>query len=130
MGGDQGSADARVETNLLIDGSGVTLEGAGVSPLGLAKHRADQTIKHIDGLVGQTGGNVQTDGDQRRMPPAAFVVGDMLDGGAPGFARELGETRLMDQVATAWFDADPSDVLQTLDQTEHRGGRGGFRHLP
>ena len=58
MGGDQGRADARVETNLLIDGSGVTLKGSGVSPLGLAKHRADQTIKHIDGLVGQTGANV------------------------------------------------------------------------
>ena len=58
MGGDQGRADARVETNLLIDGFGVTLKGSGVSPLGLAKHRADQTIKHIDGLVGQTGANV------------------------------------------------------------------------
>ena len=58
MGGDQGRTDARVETNLLIDGSRVTLKGAGVSPLGLAKHRADQTIKHIDGLVGQTGTNV------------------------------------------------------------------------
>src|SRR5271169_5022265 len=51
MGGDQGRADARVETNLLVDGSGVTLKGSGVSPLGLAKHRADQTIKHIDGSV-------------------------------------------------------------------------------
>src|SRR5271163_4160724 len=63
------------------------------------------------------------------MPPGAFVAGDVLDGGAPGFAHELGETRLMDHVATAWFDPNPSDVLQTFDQTEHGGRCGGFRHL-
>ena len=130
MGGDQGRADARVETNLFIDGSGVTLKGSGVSPLGLAEHRADQTIKHIDGLVDQTRANVQNNGDQRCVPPGAFVIGDMLDGRAPGFARELGETRLMDQVAATWFDPNPPDMFQTFDQTEHGGWCGGFRHLP
>ena len=129
MGGDQGGADARVETNLFIDGFCVTLEGAGVSSLGLAKHRADQAIKHIDGPISQTGGNVQTNGDQRGVSPAAFVASDMLGGGASGFARKLGEPRLMDQVATAWFDANLTDVFQTLDQTEHRGWVGGFWHL-
>ncbi len=129
MGGDQRGADARVETNLFIDGFCITLEGAGVSSLGLAKHRADQAIKHIDGPIGQTGGNVQTNGDQRCVSPAAFVTSDMLGGGAPGFARKLGEPRLMDQVATAWFDANLTDVFQTLDQTEHRGWFGGFWHL-
>ncbi len=129
MGGDQGGADARVETNLFIDGFCIPLEGAGVSSLGLAKHRADQAIKHIDGPIGQTGGNVQTNGDQRCVSPAAFVTSDMLGGGAPGFARKLGEPRLMDQVATAWFDANLTDVFQTLDQTEHRGWFGGFWHL-
>ena len=98
MGGDQGGADARVETNLLVDGSGIGLEGAGVPPLGLAKHRADQTIEQIDGLVGQAGGKCpRLIGDQRRMPRCRFVAGDMLDGGAPGLARKLGEARLMDQ---------------------------------
>ena len=91
-----------------------------MSSLGLAKHRADQAIKHIDGPIGQTGGNVQTNGDQRCVSPAALVASDMLGGGAPGFARKLGEPRLMDQVATAWFDANLTDVFQTLDQTEHR----------
>ena len=129
MGSDQGGADARVETNLFIDGFCVPLEGAGMSSLGLAKHRADQAIKHIDGPIGQTGGNVQTNGDQRRVSPAAFVASDMLGGGASGFARKLGEPRLMDQVATAWFDANLTDVFQTLDQTEHRGWVGGFWHL-
>jgi hypothetical protein len=32
-------------------------------------------------------------------------------------------------VATAWFDPNPSDVLQTFDQTEHGGRCGSFRHL-
>ena len=54
----------------------------------------------------------------------------MLDGRAPGFARELGETRLMDQVAATWFDPNPPDMFQTFDQTEHGGWCGGFRHLP
>ena len=127
MGGDQGRADARVETNLFIDGFGVTLKGAGVSPLGLAKHRADQTIKHIDGLIGQTGGNVQTNGDQRCVSPAAFVTSDMLGGGAPGFARKLGETRLMDQVATTWFDANPDGYVS--DARSDRAWRLGWRLL-
>ena len=86
MGGDQGGTDTRVETNLFIDGFCITLGGAGVASLGLAKHRADQAIKHIDGPIGQTGGNVQTNGDQRCVSPAAFVASDMLGGGAAGFA--------------------------------------------
>ena len=47
----QGGADARVKANLLIDGAAIGLEGAGVPPLGLAKHRADEPVEQIDGLV-------------------------------------------------------------------------------
>jgi hypothetical protein len=40
-GGDQRSADARIKTDLLVDGTGIGLEGAGMPTLGLAKHGAD-----------------------------------------------------------------------------------------
>ena len=58
-GRDQRGADAGVETDLLVDGAGIGLEGAGMPPLGLAEHRADQPVEQIDGLVGQAGGEIQ-----------------------------------------------------------------------
>ena len=82
LGGDQGGADARVETDLLVDGSGIRLEGASMPPFGLAEHRADQAVEQIDGLVGQAGGEIQADGDQRRVPALPLVAGDMLNRGA------------------------------------------------
>ena len=107
-GGDQRSADARVETDFLIDGPSIGLEGAGMPPLGLAEHGADQPVEQIDGLVGQAGGEVQADRHQRRVPSLPFIVGDMLDRGAAGLAGELCQARLMDEMSTAWFDADTS----------------------
>ncbi len=57
-GGDQRSADARIKTDLLVDGPGIGLEGAGMATLGLAKHRANQAVKQVDRLVSQAGGEV------------------------------------------------------------------------
>ena len=57
--GDQGGANARIETDFLVDGFGVGLKGAGLPPLGLAEHRADQTIEQVDGAVSQTGGKIR-----------------------------------------------------------------------
>ena len=44
---------------------------------------------------------VQADGDQRRMPALPLVAGDMLDRGAAGLAGELGQARLVDEMAAA-----------------------------
>jgi hypothetical protein len=35
----------------LAVGAAIGLEGAGVQPLGLAKHRPDEPVEQIDGLV-------------------------------------------------------------------------------
>ena len=54
--GDQGGANARIETDFLVDCFGVGLKGAGLPPLGLEEHRADQTIEQVEGVIGQSGG--------------------------------------------------------------------------
>ena len=89
--------------------------------LGLAEHRADQPVEQIDGLVGQAGGEVERDGDQRRVPALPLITGDMLDRGAAGLAGELRQARLMDEMAAPRLDADGADMLQPLDQAEHGG---------
>ncbi len=129
-GGDQRRADARVEADFLIDGPCIRLEGAGMPPLGLAEHGADQPVEQVDGLIGQAGGEVQTDCHQRRVPSLPFIVGDMLDRGAARLAGELCQARLMDKMSSAWRDADTSYMFQPLDDTEHGRRRGGFWHLP
>jgi hypothetical protein len=45
-----GRRRACVKANLLVDGVTV-LEAAGMPSLGLAKHRADEPVEQIDGLV-------------------------------------------------------------------------------
>ena len=129
-GGDQRSTDARIKTDLLVDGPGIGLEGAGMPALGLAKHGADQAVKQVDRLVSQAGGKVQADGDQRRVPALPLVTGDMLHGGAASLASKQGKARLVDQVSAARLDADRANMLQALDQTEHGARLGGLRHLP
>lgn len=54
--GDQGTANARIEADFFVDGLGVGLKGAGLPPLGLEEHRADQTIKQVEGVIGQSRG--------------------------------------------------------------------------
>jgi len=96
---------------------------------GLAKHRPDQPVEQIDGLVGQVDAEVQADGDQRCMSALAFVTGDVLHRRPVGLARELRQARLVDQMTATWLDADRANMLQALDQAEHGGWRGRFWHL-
>ena len=49
----QGGADARVETDLLVDGASVGLKGAGMPRLGLGEHGPDEPLEQIDYLIGQ-----------------------------------------------------------------------------
>ena len=128
--GDQRGTDASVEPDLFIDRPRIRLGGAGMVSLGLAEHRADQTIEQVDGLVGQDRGDVQCCGDQGRVPALPLVAGHMLDSGAAGLANELCQTRLVDKMTAARLDADGAHMLQPLDQAKHAGGRGCLRHLP
>lgn len=129
-GRDQCSADAGIEADLLIDRPRIGLEGAGVPSLRLAEHGADQPLKQLDRLVGQVGSDVERGGDQRRVPALSFVIGDMLYRGAPGLARELRQSSLVDEMAAPRLDADGAHVFKPLDEAEHGGGLGRLRHLP
>jgi len=128
--GDQGSTNASIETDLLVDRPSIRLEGTGVPPFGLAEHCADQPVKQLDGLVGQVGGNVERGGDECRVPTLPLITGNMLHRGAPDLARQLRQARLVDEVATPRLDADGPHVLQPFDEAEHGGGLGRLRHLP
>ena len=56
----QGGADARIETDLLVDGASVGLKGAGMPRLGLGEHGPDEPLEQIHRLIGQSG--AQLDG--------------------------------------------------------------------
>jgi hypothetical protein len=89
LGSNQCSSDARVKANLLVDGSGIRLEGASMPPFGLAEDPADQAVEKIDGLIGQAGAEIQGDGNQRRMPALPLETGDMLNRGFVSLVRKL-----------------------------------------
>ena len=127
--GDQSGADAGVETNLLVDGAAVGLEGAGMSLVGFAEHHPDQPVEQIDGLVRQAGSEIEGDGNQGGVPPLALIARDMLRRGAAGFTGELSKAGLMHTMPAHRIEADRADMLQTLDQTEHRNRLRRFRHL-
>ena len=56
------------------------------------------------------------------MAALPFVSGEMLDRGAACLAGKLGQACLMHAMPAAGIDADRTDMVQTLDQAEHRGG--------
>ena len=127
--GDQSGADAGVEADLLVDGAAIGLEGAGMPFIGFAEHHPDQPVKQIDGLVRQAGSEIEGDGNQGGMPTLALVARDMLRRGAAGFTGELSKAGLMHTMPAHRIEADRADMLQTLDQTEHRNRLRRFRHL-
>lgn len=129
-GGDQRGADAGIQAHLVVDGSGVGLERAGLAALGLAEYAAHQPVEQVDGGVGQAGAEVQADGRQRGMAALPLVAGNVLHRDARRLARELGQPGLVDYVPAAGLDAEAADVLQPCDQAQHGGRLGGLRHLP
>src|SRR5262252_3164851 len=54
---------------------------------------------------------------------------DMLDSGAARLAGELRQAGLVDEMSSAWCDADATYMFQPLDQAEHGRRCGGLRHL-
>jgi hypothetical protein len=97
--------------------------------VGFAEHHPDQPVEQIDGLVRQASGKIEGDGDQDGMPTLALVARDMLHRGAACFAGELGKARLMHTMPTRRIKAGGADMVQSLDQTEHRHRLRRFRHL-
>jgi hypothetical protein len=63
------------------------------------------------------------------MPALALVARDMLHRGAARFAGELDKAGLMHTIPTPRIEADGADMVQSLDQTEHRDRLRRFRHL-
>jgi hypothetical protein len=58
------------------------------------------------------------------MPALALVTRDMLHRGAARFADELGKAGLMHSMRARRIKAGGADIVQALDQTEHRPGSG------
>ncbi|KAA5607767.1 hypothetical protein [Rhodovastum atsumiense] len=102
VGDDQRIADTGKETDLVVDGPGIGLEGAGLPSLGFAKESSDQAVEHIDGLVGQAGGEVETYGDQRRVPTLPFVVSDVLHRASAELWGKLGDDGLSEAAYRGW----------------------------
>jgi hypothetical protein len=94
VGVNQGGTDLGVETHLVVDGASVGLEGPGMPALGLAKHRPDQPVEEIDGLVGQAGAEIQRDGHQSGVAALPLQAGEMLHRGSAGLAGQLGQACL------------------------------------
>ena len=117
------------EADLLVDRAAIGLEGSGMPPVGFAEHRPDQPVEQIDGLVRQAGGEIEGDGDQGGMPTLALVARDMLHRGAARFAGEPGKASLMHTMPACRIEAGGADMVQSLDQTEHRHRLRRFRHL-
>ncbi len=118
---DQGGADARIKANLLVDGAAVGLKGAGMPSLGLGEQRSDEPIEQIDGLIGQSGAEIESDRDQGCVAALPLVAGDMLGRCPPGLTGELRQARLMHTMPARGIDTDRPDMVQALDEAEHRG---------
>jgi len=77
----------------------------------------------------QIGDQVERNSDQGRMTALTFVAGDMLYRGTAGLAGELGKAALMQAMSAGGIDADRANMVQTLDQPQHRGRLCRFRYL-
>ena len=58
--------------------------------------------------------------DQRGVAALPLHAGEMLRRGAAGLARQLGQPCLVDAMSAGGVDADRADMLEALDQAEHR----------
>jgi len=125
----QGSADPRIETDLLVDGASIGLKGAGMPCLGLGEHRADEPFEQVDRLIGQGGTEIEGDGGQGGVAALPFVSSKMLGRRPSSLTGKLREAGLMHAVPARGIDADRPDMVQALDEAEHRGRLCRLRHL-
>ena len=105
------------------------LEGACLPTLRLAKHRADQAVEQIDGLIGQAGGQLDAGSDQCRVPSLTLISGDMLRRHAASLAGELRQACLVNVMSTSRLDANRPDMLQAFEQADHGDRFAGLWHL-
>ncbi len=129
VGTDQGGADLGEKAHLVIDGAPVGLESPGMVAFGLAKHRPDQPVEEIDGLVGQAGAKVQRDGHQRGVAALPLQAGEVLHGGSASLAGQVGQAPLVNAMALRRVDADFPDMGHAFHEAEHGRRLGRFRHL-
>jgi hypothetical protein len=127
--GNQSGADARIKANLLVNGAAVGLKGADMPRLGLGEHGPDEPFEQIDGLIGQSGVEIESDRDQGCEAALPLIAGDMLCRCPAGLTSELRQARLMHAMPPRGIDTDRPDMVQALDQAEHRGGLCRLGHL-
>src|SRR3954453_11575901 len=63
------------------------------------------------------------------MAALPFVSGDMLSRRPAGLTGKLREAGLMDAMPAPAIETDRADMVQALDQAEHRSGLCRLRHL-
>ena len=80
-------------------------------------------------MVCQIGAQVERNSDQGCMTALTFVAGDMLYRSTAGLAGELGKAALMHAMSAGGIDADRANMVQTLDQAQHRGRLCRFWYL-
>lgn len=125
----QGGADAGIEANLLVNRASIGSKSAGMLRLGLGEHHSDEPLEQIDGLVGQSGAELEGDRDQSSVAALPFVSGDMLSRRPARLTGKLRKAGLMDAMPAPGIEADRPDMVQALDQAEHRSGLCRLRHL-
>ena len=80
-------------------------------------------------MVCQLRCQVESDSSQGGMAALSLIFGDVLRCGPTGFANKLGQTSLVNAMATCSIETDRADMLQALNQTEHRDRFPRLRHL-
>ena len=63
------------------------------------------------------------------MAALPLVFGNVLRRGPSGFANKLGQASLVNAMAACSIESDRADILQALDQTEHRDRLPRLWHL-
>ena len=97
--------------------------------LGFGKHGSDEPLQQVDRLIGQSSAELKGDRNQGCVAALPLIAGDMLGRRPPGFASKLGEACLMHAMPARGIDADRPDMVQALDQAEHRGWLCRLRQL-
>ncbi len=119
-GRDQGAAEPDQQSHLVVDGLGVTEEGALLAGLGAAEHAADRTVEQADAVVGQAGRGVQHGRDQGGPAAEQRQRPQVLRGVAAALTGELAEPLGVDTLGTGGIEADGAQAGQLL----HDAGKG------
>jgi hypothetical protein len=104
------------QSHQLANGLDAVLIAPLFAPLGTREHAADQTVEHLDRVIGEPGFQVD-DGCRQRCPAAVeAIVGKQKGRGHASFANKLGEAEFGDRRADSGVDANSTHKPQPLQE--------------